>query len=94
MHGVEFARNGAVYLRMGKADRGDVHLQPLAAASRHPLYPVRVGRTGGPAFLATGAMVKTALQLADTQVPDASVWSVPFLKPLDHQGADRDFTEL
>lgn len=77
-----YARKGAAYLRMGKADRGDVHTQMPAPDLQGGLCQVRVGKAGGPAFLATGSMVCTARQLADTQVPEASVWSVPCLKPL------------
>lgn len=71
-----------VYLRMGKSDRGDVHLtapETLASA----LMPVKRGERGGLAFIATGSMVRTAIELASTSYPGASVWSAPFIKPID-----------
>lgn len=74
--------NAPVYLRMGKSDRGDVHagsvtLQPGA------LLRVKHG-TRRIALLATGSMVKTALELS-AQGLDADVWSVPSIKPLSRE---------
>lgn len=71
-----------VYLRMGKSDRGDVHTQ--APADGEALLQVKPG-TGGLAFIATGSMVRTAAELASTAYPDAEVWSVPSIKPIDTQ---------
>jgi transketolase len=69
-----------VYLRVGKSDRGDVH---GAAVRLKPgaMLQVRKG-TGRVAMLATGSMVRTALDIAAAGV-DAEVWSVPSIKPLD-----------
>ncbi len=71
----------AVYLRMGKSDRGAVHPSPLAT----PVGQVVCVRQGSPALtlMATGSMACTALDLAESIYPDASVWTVPFIKPLD-----------
>ena len=74
------------YLRMGKSDRGDVHERPLAASTAIA-SPLCV-RAGAPArrrltLLATGSMVRTALDLAASDYPDAAVWSVPAIKPAD-----------
>ena len=77
-----YQANSAVYLRMGKADRGDVHSEP-AKAEFGKLLHLREGTNGGVAFVATGSMVKTALGLANTHFTDASVWSVPCIKPVD-----------
>jgi transketolase len=71
---------GPVYVRMGKADLGVVHAQP-------PLFdwgqicPVAEGN-GPLAWIATGAMVTTALAVA-ADWPGSPVWSVPCIKPLD-----------
>ena len=70
-----------VYMRMGKADRGEVHtakLQPLVAGE-----PIKVlaGSADTPALLATGAMLTTAVKLAE-QNGAITVWSVPSIKPL------------
>ncbi|GHF37139.1 transketolase [Deinococcus metalli] len=70
---------GPVYLRMGKADLGDVHDRPLTLRAGEVLN-LRAGQ-GPLAFLATGSMVKTALKVAD-DFPGAAVWSVPSIKPL------------
>jgi transketolase len=77
-HALQFTR--PVYVRMGKSDVGAVH----ANAPQAPigdLLPVRAG-TGKQAFLATGSMVKTAVDLA-ARMGDAGVWSVPSIKPLN-----------
>jgi transketolase len=72
--------SGPVYLRMGKADLGDVHTVPPRLA-RGSLCPIRTG--GGPlAWVATGSMVRTALDVSE-KWPGSSVWSAPCLKPLD-----------
>ncbi|MFM9437532.1 transketolase [Janthinobacterium sp. CG_23.3] len=69
--------DGPTYLRMGKSDIGEVHAGALAAPIGD-LLPVADGG-GSAAFLATGAMVKTALELADGR----AVWSVPSIKPIN-----------
>lgn len=71
-----------VYLRVGKSDRGDVHSGPVSLQAGE-LLQVRKG-TQRIALLATGSMVKTALELVD-QGLDAEVWSVPSIKPLSRQ---------
>lgn len=68
-----------VYLRVGKSDRGDVHKTTMQLTVGDMLQ-VRQGRHRL-AFLATGSMVKTAIELS--QELDADVWSVPSLKPLN-----------
>jgi transketolase len=70
-----------IYLRIGKADRGDVHAGPVSA-NVGDLLPVRQG-TADLVFLATGSMVRTAIDIADQSFPQASVWSAPFIKPID-----------
>lgn len=79
---MELARehSGPVYLRMGKSDLGAVH------ASKPDLRWAGLCRlvTGdGPlAFIATGSMVQTALQVAGRWT-GSEVWTAPSLKPLD-----------
>lgn len=68
-----------VYLRVGKSDRGDVHPGPVSLKAGE-LLQVRKG-TQRIALLATGSMVKTAMELAE-QGLDAEVWSVASIKPL------------
>jgi transketolase len=75
-----FATNGPVYLRMGKSDRGDVHSKPIDALQPGRLLKIRDGRADRPGLIATGSMVRTALDIA--QDDDLFVWSAPMLKPL------------
>jgi transketolase len=71
----------SVYLRMGKADRGDVHADG-ATIDVAKFQCLRQGREGGTAILATGPMAKTAVAVAD-RMAGIAVWSVPSIKPLD-----------
>ena len=75
-----YRANAPVYLRMGKSDRGDVHSGALDVPFGD-LIQVKQGVPGGLAFVATGSMVKTAVDVAADGYPDASVWSVPAIKP-------------
>jgi len=69
-----------VYLRMGKSDRGDVHSGSIESLISGGLLKVRNGRADLPGLIATGSMVRTAIDLA--KVLELSVWSAPILKPL------------
>lgn len=71
-----------IYLRMGKSDRGDVHTAPLRSLASGELLQLRSGRRDRPSLLATGSMVRMAVDIADGGL-DASVWSVPSIKPID-----------
>ena len=71
-----------VYLRMGKSDLGDVHVKALQTKSGH-LLKVTPGQAGNIVFIATGSMVRTAMDIAAASYLDADVWSVPFIKPID-----------
>ena len=75
-----YATNGPVYLRMGKSDRGDVHAEPIGPLQSGRLLNVRAGRADRPGLIATGSMVRTAMDIA--QALDLAVWSAPVLKPL------------
>src|SRR5262249_44364614 len=71
---------GPVYLRMGKADLGDVH-QTTPRVEWGSLCPVR-GGDGPIAWIATGSVIVPTLTAAD-QWPDSPIWSAPSIKPLD-----------
>lgn len=75
-----YAANGPVYLRMGKSDRGDVHAGAIDKLRAGGLLQVRAGRADRPGVIATGSMVRTAVDMA--QALELSVWSAPVLKPL------------
>lgn len=79
-----YTLNAPVYFRMGKSDRGDVHSAPLFSVASE-LIPVRPGNSPV-TILATGSMVRTALDVvAETHI-DAAVYSVPWIKPIDEDG--------
>lgn len=71
----------SIYMRMGKSDCGDVHEAPLSALEPGRLLPVKTGREDRPALIATGSMVRTALNLANQF--EMAVWSAPIIKPLN-----------
>lgn len=77
------AWQGPVYIRLGKADLGDVHAaSPADVGGLLPLSPAR----GPYALVATGAMVKKALAVADRMGAERfSVYSAPSIKPLDER---------
>ena len=81
MH-LAYQSKSPVYLRMGKSDRGDVHKQ-VPQTSNGSLLQLRQGQPGTLSLIATGALVRTALDIAAAQYPDAAVWSAPFIKPMD-----------
>lgn len=72
----------ASYIRMGKSDRGDVHHSALTAPC-NSLLKIRDAINAKVAILATGSMVKTALNLVDEGFIQSSVWSVPIIKPIN-----------
>ena len=78
---------GPVYLRMGKSDRGDVHsgAVSIGPGALLPVHDGEAGRNGvAPiAFIATGSLVRTAVELAAGAFPTAFVWSAPSIKPID-----------
>lgn len=75
---------GPVYLRMGKADLGDVHAEPITGSIER-MFKISesdaVDKTL--AIIATGSMSRTAIALKDKYFQGAEVWSVPSIKPLD-----------
>jgi len=73
------AQSGPVYVRMGKADLGHIHSSVPALPSGQ-LLPVRTG-THPINLVATGSILTMAYALA-TEI-DATVWSSPWIKPLD-----------
>jgi transketolase len=75
-----YAANGPVYLRMGKADLGDVHAGPIGELQPGRLLKIRCGRADRPGLIATGSMLKSAVGIAEDL--DLAVWGAPMLKPL------------
>jgi transketolase len=77
-----YQSNASVYLRMGKSDRGDVHAA-VPQAKVGSLLQTKPGIAGDIAFIATGSLVRTAMDIATGSYPDAAVWSAPYIKPID-----------
>ncbi len=77
-----YQSKSAVYLRMGKSDRGNVHMNALQVKPGE-LLAAKPGKSHDISFIATGSLVRTAMDIATTSYPDAAVWSVPFIKPID-----------
>jgi transketolase len=75
-----YAIKRPIYLRMGKSDRGDVHAKNLHGLRPGALLPVRAGRTDRPGLIATGSMVRCAIEVATAL--ELSVWSAPVIKPM------------
>ena len=67
-----------VYVRIGKADLGDVHASP-PALKYGEIFALRTGTNV--ALVATGSMVKTALELG-AEWPAWSIYSAYCIKPL------------
>lgn len=82
--GLAYKAKAPVYLRMGKSDRGDVHAA-VPQAIVGSLLEAKRGKAGDIAFIATGSLVRTAIDIATAAYPDAAVWSAPFIKPIDNK---------
>lgn len=80
--GAAYDSHASVYLRVGKSDLGAVHAE-LPEASVGKLLQIKQGDAGGLSFIATGSLVRCALDIAETSHEGASVWSAPFIKPID-----------
>jgi transketolase len=77
-----YQAKSAIYLRMGKADCGDVHPRSPEIKIGDLLETVP-GVGQGMTFIATGSLVKTAMAIAADSFPGTAVWSAPFIKPIN-----------
>lgn len=75
-----YSSQAPTYLRMGKSDRGDVHLGPVPNLQSGYLLKVQDGHADRPCLIATGSMVKAAVDVGKKF--GMTVWSAPMLKPL------------
>ena len=78
-----YRENSAIYLRIGKSDRGDIH-KSLSIIEPKKMLKVKKGVVNKYSFLATGSMVRTAKDIAVESYPEADVWSVPIIKPINY----------
>lgn len=75
-----YAQKTAIYLRMGKSDRGQVHSNQVQLDITRPIN-VHETDCSTVAIFATGSMVRNAIDIAKER-GDTTVWSVPSIKPL------------
>ncbi len=80
-----YASQTCVYLRMGKADRGTIHEDPISIAPTILRVDSGTKASGRLIFLATGSMVVTARQLLRDRYPQASLFSVARIHPIDER---------
>jgi transketolase len=75
-----YEQGGTTYIRLGKADLGDVHTKSpeLKHDSLLPLVDDSKA-TSGVVFIGTGSMASLALRLATETVPKSMAWSAPIL---------------
>lgn len=74
-----------VYLRMGKADRGSIHEDALSVAPTILKLDSGLSASGRLIFLATGSMVVTARRLLHEHFPQAGLFSVARIHPMDER---------
>lgn len=72
------AQKSTVYLRMGKADLGNVHKAKLPQLSLEPIQVIDQQNTL--AIYATGSMVKVCMNLIEAGQLKADLYSVPVIK--------------
>jgi transketolase len=87
-----YSTSGPVYLRMGKADLGDVHTGPIRSLEQGRLLKILDGRADRPGLIATGSMARSAVDIA--RKLNLTVWSAPFLKPLDENAVSSAAREV
>lgn len=73
---------GTSYLRIGKADRAEVHVEKISGYRSGDLIPISRTQHRKLTLIATGSMVSTAVRLAQS-LDNADVWSAPSIKPLN-----------
>ena len=83
-----YRENSAIYLRIGKSDRGDIH-KSLSIIEPKKMLKVKEGVVTKYSFLATGSMVRTAIDIAVESYPEVDVWSVPIIKPINYMQIEK-----
>ncbi|PCJ59277.1 MAG: transketolase [Planctomycetota bacterium] len=81
---MSYESKGPVYLRLGKADRGDVHSKNLELKIGN-LVPIKTNKSNDISFITTGSLVKSVMNIALENFPNSSVWSSPFIKPFENK---------
>ena len=76
---------GPMYLRLGKAGEKQVHTTSLDNMMIGDIFALKQGSTGRSALLATGSILHYANEFICEKGIDTSLYSVPFIKPLNKQ---------
>jgi transketolase len=76
---------GPMYLRLGKAGEKQVHTTSFDNMMIGDIVAVKHGSTGRSALLATGSILHYANEFISEKGIDTSLYSVPFIKPLNKQ---------
>jgi transketolase len=72
------------YIRIGKADLGNIHTNKVDLESKK-LLPIKIADNPETTFIATGSMANSALKLATEDFQQSNVYSAPCLKPFDQK---------
>jgi len=78
---IAYKDRSPVYLRLGKADLGDLHCS-LPNFNLGDLIALRQNNSKY-SLISTGSMLSTAVKISDELNVDVDVWSVPFIKPIN-----------
>jgi transketolase len=76
--------NGPCYIRIGKAGEPIVHNEASLTLSLGEILEIRKGETN--AVFSTGAMLKYVCDFISENNINASIYSFPFVKPIDRDG--------
>lgn len=88
---IAYEEKGTAYIRLGKADLGDIHkLPPKLLEQGFLQLPINLENRSRVAFIATGSMVHLAAKLAVETIPGSTAWSAPRLSGL----SDSHFIKL
>lgn len=76
---------GPMYLRLGKAGEKQVHTTSFDNMMIGDIVALKQGSTGRSALLTTGSILHYANEFISEKGIDTSLYSVPFIKPLNKQ---------
>lgn len=85
------AHKGPTYIRIGKSDLGSLH-KSYDFSSKTGIHEICKPRDNSPVILATGSMVKMALNLIEKDFPNFGLFSVSEIKPFN-QNLFHEFTK-
>ncbi len=72
-----------MYIRLGKAGEPKVHVNSIRTISEGEILTIKESETAKVALMTTGAMLDYAVRFVEDNDIDSSVYSCPFVKPID-----------